>query len=740
MRLPLALPALAPGLLAAWLVACVPPADDAAAGPSTPEDTRWTETFPWTLSTPLPCPVEPQEGDAVVELLDALGLEADIGISQRTYERYGGAIASDPARLSHFHRLQEDLTEVPCFAANRAARADLALASDHPLASLVADAASELDLALTVGGEVLPVATEDPLGQALSDLGATDVPDLDAVPSDVQRAVASLLGVIPEIAEGREAAFAALSATRVRNVVNRAPYVLLLGGTGLDPDDPDSTGLFTARSDGWVTLYEGAVRLAQVLDETDWGALASDAPFSVTVETPLGLVLLRGGGDDTYDPAAEPLLDEPILLALDTGGNDLWRIAAGTSADADQPVGVAIDLGGDDTYAYVEVPDADDLPGLLVSDADGRYGGDASYGPLSLSTVPRQGAGVAGHGFLLDLGGGDDTYRSPRMSQGFGAWGVGVLFDDGGDDAYTAEAGAQGVGIGGIGLHVDREGDDTYRAFTEAQGFGFVLGNGALLDSAGNDAYELVVDEVLLYYSPQLPGTANASLGQGVAFGWRRDSTGTHLAGGLGMLRDASGDDRYEGATFVQGVGYWMGMGILADGAGNDAYDGLFYAQAAAAHFALAAFLDAAGDDRFGTNLEARHSVLGLGHDYSVVVLVESGGNDTYVGVDRSIGAAKCHGLGLFVEGGGDDAYTSSHHRSIGWATDYDGSEGDCGSSNTIDSYGLFVDLDGADTYTKPDDSACGDDRTCINDDVTDPDASEHGGALDGTGRSCFAL
>ncbi len=622
------------------------------------------------------------EDDAVADLLSALELEPDVGISSRVYERYGGAIASDPARLSHFHRLQEDLTEVPCFAANRAARADLALASAHPLATLVADAASELDLALTVGEAIPAPAAEGPLFEALEALDANDIPDLDAVPSPVQAAVATVLGVIPGVAEAREAAFAALSDTGIGRVANRGPYVLLLGGTGLDPDDPKSAGLFTAGHDGWVELYEAGVRVAQALDETDWGELAGGGAFSVTVKTPYGLVLLHGSADDVYDPVTEPALDGPVLFALDTGGNDTWLIAAGASADEDQPVGIVVDLGGDDTWGYVEVPDPNDSDGLLPSDADGRYPGD---------------------------------------------------------DAYTAEAGAQGAGIAGVGLHVDRGGNDTYRAFSQSQGFGFVLGNGTLLDGGGNDAYELVVDEVLLYYSPQLPGTANASLGQGVAFGWRRDSTGTHLSGGLGPLRDADGDDRYQGATFVQGVGCWMGMGTLADAAGDDAYEGLFYAQAAAAHFALAAFLEGGGDDRYGTNLPARHSVLGLGHDYSVVALVESGGNDTYIGVDRSIGAAKCHGPGLFVEGGGDDTYTSSHERSIGWATDYDGSEGDCGTSNSLASYGLFVDLDGADTYSKPDDSACANDQTCLNDDPTDPDAEEYGGALDGTARTCFA-
>ena len=56
---------------------------------------------------------------------------------------------------------------------------------------------------------------------------------------------------------------------------------------------------------------------------------------------------------------------------------------------------------------------------LLPADAEGRYAGDENYGPFSRSTEPRQGAGVTGYGYLLDLGGGNDTYRTLRRGQGF---------------------------------------------------------------------------------------------------------------------------------------------------------------------------------------------------------------------------------------------------------------------------------------------------------------------------------
>ena len=121
---------------------------------------------------------------------------------------------------------------------------------------------------------------------------------------------------------------------------------------------------------------------------------------SVDVETPLGAIVLRGKGDDTYGPST----DAPALL-LDTGGDDVYRapIAAGTLA---LPISVAIDLAGKDTYAYVEKPnDADKVGTRLVSDEAGRSGGRTK------SRVGRQGSGVLGVGLLYDLGAGNDTYR-----------------------------------------------------------------------------------------------------------------------------------------------------------------------------------------------------------------------------------------------------------------------------------------------------------------------------------------
>ncbi len=290
----------------------------------------------------------------------------------------------------------------------------------------------------------------------------------------------------------------------------------------------------------------------------------------------------------------------------------------------------------------------------------------------------------------------------------------------------------------GIGLLVDGGGEDLYRAFAHAQGFGFVSSFGALLDADGNDAYGLPVEPVL-FYSPQQPGAANNSLGQSSAFGWRRDATGTHLGGGIALLRDRAGDDTYNGSVFVQGVSYWMGLGVLADADGDDRYNGLFYAQGATAHFGVAAFLEGGGNDTYNADVPPIHSAIGLAHDFSVTVFVEDGGDDTYFGPGRSIGASKCHGLGVFVDNGGDDHYEAAHERAIGWATDYDWAEDVCGDSDTTPSYGFFVDAEGTDTYVKPDGApGYGDGMLWIPDDPVDATALEYMGGLDRDGGATW--
>jgi hypothetical protein len=398
-------------------------------------------------------------------------------------------------------------------------------------------------------------------------------------------------------------------------------------------------------------------------------AASSDAaPFEYRCHCPTGEVILRGGGDDV--DAADDL--GPFLLRIDTGGND--RYAGGGAGGPMCAVSVLIDVAGNDTY---------------------------ESGTDSMAF----GAGYLGVGLLADLAGNDRyVLRGDRaLGLGAGVFGVGALLDKGGDDTYAGTGFCQGAGAVGWGTLSDLAGKDTYDAYFYSQGFGFVLGAGVLTDLSGDDAYTLN-DTDIKSPSAQSP-QHNSSLGQGFGFGVRADYTDGHsMAGGVGILADREGDDRYSCAVFGQGGGYWMGVGMLLDGAGRDSYSGLWYVQGACAHFAVGILEDAGGDD---TYLATMNMAQGAGHDYSTGVLIDRAGNDAYSAPNLSLGGGNSDGVGVFVDGGGDDTYASKG-TTLGLASMEAGPGVPTLRHGSL-TLGVFLDLGGRDAYPEP---FAGDGRT----------------------------
>jgi hypothetical protein len=423
------------------------------------------------------------------------------------------------------------------------------------------------------------------------------------------------------------------------------------------------------------------------------GGTAGLAPLSVA--TPAGSVVIGSSAVDTHEGAA-------YLLVLEPGGDDVYRAPVGATASADNGVSVLVDLGGADDYGYREVPVASDVGPSghtrLPSDGAGRAPASSTYGPYTLSRASRQGAGRLGIGILVDAGSDDDHYRSLRMSQGYGALGVGVLVDRGGSDTYDGEAGVQGSAVAGIGLLVDEDGIDHYGSYHASQGFAYVRGVGVLLDRAGDDEYFANPGDVL-YYSPQSPGVSNSSFCQGVGFGRRDDSGGLYMSGGLGVLRDAAGGDRYTCGIFGQATGYWYGTGLLLEGAGDDHYDGRWYVQAGDAHFAIAVLLDAAGNDVHNETAMRMNAAVAGGHDFSQGWLIDRLGDDVYYAPNLSFGVGHAGGFGAFVDMDGTDTYEAASDLSFGNASIETPGDPTRRMSGTV---GVFLDRGGTDTYTRP--------------------------------------
>jgi len=305
---------------------------------------------------------------------------------------------------------------------------------------------------------------------------------------------------------------------------------------------------------------------------------------------------------------------------------------------------------------------------------------------------------------------GDDAYESTLKScQGAGCLGIGALLDLDGNDQYIGPAWCQGSGYFGIGWLHDAAGDDVYRGRTFCQAAG-LFGAGYLLDEDGNDRYEgdAHVQGVGLargvgalldmrgddaYYAKGLYPTGYGDAGifdawsQGCGQGFR-----TLASGGLGLVVDGGGRDRMEAGNFSQGGGYYYGLGIVrALGPENDVYIGSRYNQGFSAHQAVGVFLEEGGDDLYTTRQGVAQ---GLAWDECVTLFVDRGGDDTYQGGSGfSLGAAAHNSFCFFFDLNGRDTYDFGPGPARAGGNDYHGGT----------SFALFVDEQGGDDrYTAP--------------------------------------
>jgi len=349
-----------------------------------------------------------------------------------------------------------------------------------------------------------------------------------------------------------------------------------------------------------------------------------------------GLMVIGTPGRDFYPlPGHE---DEPICFLLDPAGDDSYRDGLVFSQD----FSLLIDLAGNDHYE-------------LKRPASAFH-----------STF--------GVGFSYDLDG-DDLYRTGDFS--FSSFmGINLHQDKRGDDIYHSGLFSQGAAMFGVSALIDHSGNDSYQASVAAQGLGSTLGAGALIDLEGTDTYSLGGK---YYHEPLMP-LDFITLGQGMGLGMR-----PHLAGGLGLLYDGAGNDRYLGGVYAQGSGYWYATGALIDRSGNDVYNAVYYPQGSGIHLACGFLVDHEGDDAY----YSRHGPgQGAGHDWALGIMFDGGGNDAY-SIEGGNGLGLTNSVGIFVDRSGNDRYERQNPQAYG-------------SANFVRSaggIGLFLDAGGEDSY-----------------------------------------
>lgn len=269
-------------------------------------------------------------------------------------------------------------------------------------------------------------------------------------------------------------------------------------------------------------------------------------------------------------------------------------------------------------------------------------------------------------------------------------------------------------------------GADTHAAADPARGFLLVV------DLGGDDVWEGAHAAALW---PVRPVAVTLDLGGNDRWSARRGIPAQGSGcGGVGVLVDAGGDDRYLAASGAQGFGQ-LGVGVLLDESGNDTYElegegqgtaifgtGLLVDFRGSDRYALhrdgqgyggpggaGLLVDIAGDDRYEAERDptktgrpdpradgkiATSNVQGVGvgrrgdgsdgHSWpgGLGALVDLAGKDRYSAGTWAQGAGFFFGTGLLVDGGGDDTYEaawyaqgSAAHRGLGLLLDETGDD-----------------------------------------------------------------
>jgi len=494
-------------------------------------------------------------------------------------------------------------------------------------------------------------------------------------------------------------------------------FTRALAATAWEELDPDELDARPERGVG--NLFQAVQRLGI---DPKFGGFRGYSANLIVPETPLDeaileLTRLAGrpvrihtfGQDLPYPTPREDLVEAvaalpqgvgPILgqLVLNVADAYHWAELAFRKVDGDDRAVVArrYNVGEEMIDAFDYCPEIDDVARTL-DEASLWYAAQKAVQALDDARVALQGLGldeaggisfdwetplgwirIRGAGddtvdgtdalLIVDLGG-NDTYTGGVAASTFDRP-IGLLLDLGGDDIYESDVPAQGAGLTGVGILLDAAGDDSYRARRYAQGVG-QFGLGLLADLDGDDHY------------------FNRYSGQGCGYF------------GIGLLFDVAGEDEYTLWADGQGLGGVAGVGVLADRTGNDTYTavrehsvtgrpsyhspgldvGVSNAQGsgmgrrgdgADGHSwagGLGVLLDGRGDDVY----TAGNWAMGTGYWFGIGALHDGGGNDEYHGVayTQATGAHFC--VGVLVDEGGNDKHLAEEnsHSDIAWAHDF---------------------------------------------------------------------
>jgi hypothetical protein len=186
-----------------------------------------------------------------------------------------------------------------------------------------------------------------------------------------------------------------------------------------------------------------------------------------------------------------------------------------------------------------------------------------------------------------------------------------------------------------------------------------------------------------------LPGKSFGTQGAGI--GVQRARLGApRLAGGIGVLVDVSGNDRYGADSLSLGVGLFDGLGAVLDTSGDDVYSARLSGCVGFGELGgVGVVHDVEGNDVYETLSYA----LGVGSGGGIGIVLDRRGDDSYHLRDFGLGGCQDSGLGVFVDGDGTDRY-------LGWRGIRQA--GVSRQSGLLRATAVFLDLGGDDQYGDP--------------------------------------
>ncbi len=280
------------------------------------------------------------------------------------------------------------------------------------------------------------------------------------------------------------------------------------------------------------------------------------------------------------------------------------------------------------TLSPLSTPDLLEQLKALPDDVDSDLTISGVTGPL----VARLGTAA---GTILIGGKGSNTYQLDQLPD------VNVVIDLGGDDIYYD---------GSVTLQrpvlvvIDLAGNDGYRSEKPGVQGSAILGVSMLVDYDGDDVY---------FAKDVAQGSAIGGVGILIDYAGKDAYVGLRRVqgqalGGVGLLVDRGGADRYHAALWAQGMGGPLGFGLLDDLDGNDHYyaGGLY----------LNSYLD---DDNPTPGYEGWGQGMGGGlravANGGIGVILDGGGDDVYEFDYLSHGGGYWCGVGFARDFGGND-------------------------------------------------------------------------------------